>query len=49
LFCNFLNNEFSSLEEDGFVPLEEGLLYLLTKEGVTCVGKFTPNSPFFTT
>jgi glucosamine 6-phosphate synthetase-like amidotransferase/phosphosugar isomerase protein len=48
LYCNFLNNEFSSLPEDEFVPLEEGLLYLLTKEGVTCVGKFTPNSPFFT-
>lgn len=49
LYCNFLNNEFSSLPEDGFVALEEGLLYLLTKEGITCVGKFTPNSPFFTT
>jgi hypothetical protein len=48
LYCNFLNNEFSSVPEDEFVALEEGLLYLLTKEGVTCVGKFTPNSPFFT-
>jgi len=48
LYADFLNNEFSSLKEDGFVPLEEGFVYLLTKEGITSVGRFKPNSPFFT-
>jgi len=48
LYADFLNNSFSSLKEDGYVALEEGLLYLLTKEGITCVGRFKRNSPFFT-
>ena len=48
LYADFLNNSFSSLKEDGYVELEEGLLYLLTQEGITCVGRFKKNSPFFT-
>jgi len=48
LFADFITNDFSSLEEDNFVELEEGTLYLLTKEGLTAVGEFKPNSPFFT-
>lgn len=48
LYADFLNNSFSSLPEKDYVALEEGLLYLLTKEGITSVGKFTTNSPFFT-
>lgn len=48
LYADFLNNSFSSLKEDGYVALEEGLVYLLTKEGITSVGRFKKNSPFFT-
>ena len=47
VYADFLNNEFSSLKEQNFVPLEEGLLYFLTPEGITSVGKFKTNSPFF--
>jgi len=48
VFANFLSNDFSSLKEQEFVALEEGVLYLLTKEGITSVGVFETNSPFFT-
>lgn len=48
VFANFLTNDFSSIKEKGFVALEEGVLYLLTQEGITSVGKFKTNSPFFT-
>lgn len=48
LYADFINNEFSSLPEPEYVALEEGLVYLLTQEGITSVGKFTSNSPFFT-
>lgn len=48
LYADFLNNTFSSLKEKEYVELEEGLVYLLTKEGITCVGRFKKNSPFFT-
>jgi len=47
LYADFLNNEFSSLPDNDFVTVEEGLLYLLTKEGITSVGGFHINSPFF--
>lgn len=47
VFANFLTNDFSSLKEKDFVQLEEGVLYLLTKEGMTSVGVFKTNSPFF--
>ena len=48
VFANFLTNDFSSLKEQDYVELEEGVLYLLTKEGLTSVGMFDTNSPFFT-
>lgn len=48
VYADFINNSFSSLPHEGFVELEEGLLYLLTQEGVTSVGRFKPKSPFFT-
>lgn len=47
VYADFLNNMFSSIKIDNFVSLEEGLIYLLTSEGITSVGKFTTNSPFF--
>ena len=47
VFANFITNDFSSLEEEDFVALEQGVLYLLTKEGLTSVGTFKTNSPFF--
>jgi glucosamine 6-phosphate synthetase-like amidotransferase/phosphosugar isomerase protein len=48
LFADYLNNMFSSIKFDDFVALDEGVIYLLTAEGITSVGKFAPNSPFFT-
>ena len=47
LYANFLTNTFSSLPIKGFTALEEGVLYLMTKEGLTAVGAFNNNSPFF--
>jgi glutamine phosphoribosylpyrophosphate amidotransferase len=47
LYADLLNNTFSSLPEKDFVSLEEGVLYLITPEGLTSVGGFTNNSPFF--
>jgi len=47
IYANFITNDFSSLKEEGFVSLDEGVLYLLTKEGITSVGVFKTNSPFF--
>jgi len=48
VYADFLNNAFSSIPFNDYVQLEEGLIYLLTSEGITSVGKFIPNSPFFT-
>ena len=47
LYANILDNTVSSLPDEGFEPLEEGVLYLVTPEGLTSVGGFTNNSPFF--
>ena len=47
LYADILTNDFSSLPNKGFELLKEGTLYLLTTEGVTVVGEFKPNSPFF--
>jgi len=47
LYADLINNSFSSLPEDKFNPLEEGVLYLITQEGITSVGGFAKNSPFF--
>jgi len=47
LYANILDNTVSSLPDEGLEPLEEGVLYLVTPEGLTSVGGFTNNSPFF--
>ena len=47
VFADFITNDFSSTKIKGFTALDEGYLYLLTSEGVTSVGSFRPNSPFF--
>jgi glucosamine 6-phosphate synthetase-like amidotransferase/phosphosugar isomerase protein len=47
LYANYLTNDFSSIRATGFNPLEEGTLYLQTVEGLTAVGDFKTNSPFF--
>ena len=47
LYANVLDNTVSSLPGDDLTPLEEGVLYLVTPEGLTSVGGFTNNSPFF--
>ena len=47
LYANIITNDFSSLPNKDFEELKEGVLYLLTNEGITSVGEFKPNSPFF--
>jgi glucosamine 6-phosphate synthetase-like amidotransferase/phosphosugar isomerase protein len=47
LYANVLDNTVSSLPDEGLKSLEEGVLYLATPEGLTSVGGFTNNSPFF--
>lgn len=47
IYANFLTNDFSSIAKDGFIPLDEGICYLMTEEGLTAVGGFDTNSPFF--
>ena len=47
LYVNLLDNTVSSLPDDDLELLEEGVLYLVTPEGLTSVGGFTNNSPFF--
>lgn len=48
LFADMINNEFSSIKFKNSEPLEEGILYMLTPEGITGVAMFDFNSPFFT-
>lgn len=48
LYADLLTNDFSSLPFKGYKSVDEGVLYTLTREGLTSVGFFTPNSPFFT-
>lgn len=47
LYSDFLTNDFSSLQEGKYQPLDEGTIYLMTVEGLTSVGYFSYNSPFF--
>jgi Glutamine amidotransferase domain len=47
IHVDFLTNAFSSLPYKNFKPLDEGILYLMTNEGLTAVGGFQSNSPFF--
>ena len=48
LFADALNNEFSSIKFKNSEQLDEGILYVLTQEGITPVASFDFNSPFFT-
>lgn len=47
LYADLLTNDFASVPYKKFISLDEGVIYLLTQEGLTTVGSFTPNSPFF--
>jgi glucosamine 6-phosphate synthetase-like amidotransferase/phosphosugar isomerase protein len=47
LYANLIENTISSLPDEDLSLLEEGVLYLVTQEGLTSVGGFTNNSPFF--
>ena len=47
LYADFLTNSFSSLPYSKFTSLEEGVIYTVTSEGLTSVGGFDNNSPFF--
>lgn len=48
IFADVFTNTFSSIKFKGSEALEEGVLYQLTKEGITSIGMFDFNSPFFT-
>jgi glucosamine 6-phosphate synthetase-like amidotransferase/phosphosugar isomerase protein len=48
LFADYLSNNFSSTKFEDYKPLQEGILYLQTPEGLTSVGSFESNSPFYT-
>lgn len=48
LFADLLNNDFSSTKFKGSETLAEGTVYQITKEGLTTVGEFDYDSPFFT-
>ena len=48
IFVDKLNNTFSSVKFKGSEALEEGVLYQLTPEGITSIGLFDCDSPFFT-
>jgi glucosamine 6-phosphate synthetase-like amidotransferase/phosphosugar isomerase protein len=48
LFADIYKNEFSSVKYKFYEPLEEGVIYQLTHEGITSVDVFDCDSPFFT-
>lgn len=48
LYADFISNDFSSVKYNDYKPLEEGVLYLQTVEGLTSVCTFKTHSPFFT-
>lgn len=48
IFANLIDNDFSSVEFSSSEPLEEGVVYEITQEGITSVANFDFNSPFFT-
>jgi glucosamine 6-phosphate synthetase-like amidotransferase/phosphosugar isomerase protein len=48
VYADYITNDFSSTPFSKFKPLDEGTLFLQTVEGLTSVGEFKPNSPFFT-
>lgn len=48
LFADVYENVFSSVKTKKLEPLEEGVLYQITQEGITSIGSFDCDSPFFT-
>ena len=48
VYANIYTCEFSSVKFKGSEPLHEGTLYQITREGITQVGSFDHDSPFFT-
>jgi len=48
LYANLVDNDFSSIEFKNSEPLDEGVVYEVTQEGLTSVATFDFNSPFFT-
>ena len=48
LYAYMLENRFSTVEYGGMEPLDDGSIYQLTHEGITYVGSFNCESPFFT-
>ena len=48
LYARLLDNMFSTVQFSDFEPLEDGTIYQLTHEGITEVGSFDCESPFFT-
>lgn len=48
LFADIYENTFSSVHMDGLTQLEDGILYQVTKEGLTSVAVFECDNPFFT-
>lgn len=48
LYADYLTSDFSSTKTKNFKLLDEGVLYFQTPEGLTSVGNFSTDSPFFT-
>jgi predicted glutamine amidotransferase len=48
LYARLIENAFSSVKFSDFESLEDGVLYELTHEGITGIGTFECESPFFT-
>ena len=48
LFADIYENTFSSVKDKGLETLQDGILYQLTKEGLTTVATFECDNPFFT-
>jgi glucosamine 6-phosphate synthetase-like amidotransferase/phosphosugar isomerase protein len=48
LYGKMLDNMFSTVPMSDMEPLEDGTLYQMTPEGITSIGQFDCESPFFT-
>jgi glutamine phosphoribosylpyrophosphate amidotransferase len=48
LYARLIDNVFSSVKFSDYESLEDGIIYQLTREGITQVGSFDCQSPFFT-
>lgn len=48
LFADLYENTFSSIQTNKLEPLEDGVLYQFTTEGLTTVAEFEYDNPFFT-